>query len=286
MKAKAWPVGKDVVTTEDLRREFGKRMGLPILLDPNQLKRTIKDGITQKQWVYYDAEEGVGYGPNSPTPLVKVSEDVELYTIDEAKRKGLKIKGEAVAAETCPICGNPAPLCTCGTGCPKCGQDPCVCVKPTRVQAEGAPGQVFQKIADLCADQKVEVLSRLVIRIEGTGKTGAAEARSLGLAIPQLGKGQFVVEQRLATEFGGVEYLQVDFKGSWDRYKRLKGVTDAFGQEATKVVVTSVLRAEFSDGLPVDAAQFQTIRDVFTALEMGKLSVEATWTEGKGGVGQ
>jgi len=286
LKAKAWPVGKDIVTTEDLRREFGKRLGLPILLDPNQLKRTIKDGISQKQWVYYDAEEGAAYGPNSPTPLVKISEDVELYTVDEAKRKGLKIKGEEVAAETCPVCRNPAALCTCGAGCPTCGQDPCVCARPTLVHAEGAPAQVFQKIADLCADQKVGVLSRLVIRLDGSGKTGAAEARSLGLAIPQLGKGQFVVEQGYTAEFGPSEYLRVDFKGSWDRYKRLKGVTDAFGQEATKVVVTSVLKAEFSDGLTVDGPQFQTIRDVFVALEMGKLSVEATWTPGQGGSGR
>jgi hypothetical protein len=36
----------------------------------------------------------------------------------------------------------------------------------------------------------------------------------------------------------------------------------------------------------VDGPQFQTIRDVFTALEMGKLSVEAAWTEGQGGSGR
>ena len=286
LKAKAWPAGKDVVTAEDLRKAFTQRIGLPILLDPNQLKRTIKDGITQGQWIYYDAEEEVAYGRNSPTPLVKVSEDVELYTVEEAKRKGLKIKGEEVPSETCPICGNPAPLCTCGKVCPKCGQDPCACAKPTRLHAEGAPGQVFQRIADQCADHKVTTLTRLIIRVEGSGKAGAAEARSLGLAIPQLGKGQYFIEQRLATEFGSTESLEVIFRGSWDRYKRLKTVTDAFGQEASKVAVATTLMAEFADGLPVDGPQFQTIRDVFAALEMGKLSVDAEWAEAPGGKSQ
>ena len=286
LKAKAWPAGKDVVTTEDLRKAFAQRIGLPILLDPNQLKRTIKDGIAQRQWIYYDAEEEVAYGASSPTPLVKVSEDVELYTVEEAKRKGLKIKGEEVSPETCPVCGNPAPLCTCGKVCPKCGQDPCICAKPTRLHAEGAPGQVFQRIADQCADQKVTTLTRLIIRVEGSGKTGAAEARSLGLAIPQLGKGQFFIEQRLATEFGTTESLEINFRGSWDRYKRLKTVTDAFGQEASKVAVTTTLKAEFPDGLPIDGPQYQTIRDVFAALEMGKLAVDAEWAEAPGGKSQ
>ncbi len=278
LKAKAWPVGKDTVTTDELRKAFAQRIGLPMLLDPNQLRRTIKDGIAQGQWVYYDAEEEAAYGAGSPTPLVKVSEEVELYTVEEARRKGLKIKGEEVAPETCPICGNPGHLCTCGKACPKCGQDPCACTKPSRVHAEGTPGQVFQRIVDLCADHKVTALSRLTIRVEGAGKTAAAEARSLGLAIPQLGKGSFFVEQRLATEFGAAESLEVSFRGGWDRYKRLKTVTDAFGQEASKVAVATTLRAEFADGLHVGGAQYQTIRDVFAALEMGKLSVEAEWT--------
>jgi hypothetical protein len=122
--------------------------------------------------------------------------------------------------------------------------------------------------------------------VEGSGKTGAAEARSLGLAIPQLGKGQFFIEQRLATEFGTTESLEINFRGSWDRYKRLKTVTDAFGQEASKVAVTTTLKAEFPDGLPIDGPQYQTIRDVFAALEMGKLAVDAEWAEAPGGKSQ
>jgi hypothetical protein len=132
---------------------------------------------------------------------------------------------------------------------------------------------------DQCADHKVTTLSRLFIRVEGSGRTGAAEARSLGLAIPQLGKGQFFIEQNLTTEFGSAESLIVTFKGSWDRYKRLKTVTDPFAQEASKVSVVTTLRAEFPDGLPVDGPQYQTIRDVFTTLEMGKLIVDAEWAE-------
>jgi hypothetical protein len=282
LKAKGWPVGQTVVTTEDLRKAFAQRIGLPILLDLGQLKRTIRDGVKQGQWVYYPTEEQIGYGATSPSPLVQLSDNVELYTVEAAKERGIKLKGE-MPDEVCPVCGNPAATCTCAKVCPRCGQDPCRCEKPHSLHAEGSPAQVFQRIADQCADQKVTVLTRLFVRLDGTGRTGAAEVRSLGLAIPQLGQGQFSLEQNLTAEFGVAESLVVNFRGPWDRYKRLKNVTEPLAQEAAKFAASTTLRADFPAGLSVDGAQFQTIRDVFATFEMGRLIVDAEWadTEGK-----
>lgn len=64
-------------------------------------------------------------------------------------------------------------------------------------------------------------------------------------------------------------------RGAWNRYKRVKTLTDAFGQEATKISVKMTLRADFPDGLEVDNGDYQTIRDIFTTLGMGKLTVDA-----------
>lgn len=271
VKARAWDTGQTMISTEDLRRAFARRMGLRILLDLNQLKKTIRNGISQNVWVYYDSAEGVGYGAASPPPAIQISEDALLYTLEETRRLGLRIKGEpeVIGPEpTCPVCHQPTSRCT-------CGQESTVVTPAIRLHAEGAPAQAFQRLLDQCGDQKVGSLRRLIMHIEGQGKEGATEARSLGLAIPQLGKGEYHLEQNFNAEFGGGESLSLTFTGSWDRYKRLKQVTDAFGQEASKLVVRTTLRADFPGGLAVPSDQFQTIHDVFTTLSFGRMVIDA-----------
>lgn len=273
VKARAWDTGQETISTEDLRRAFARRMGLRILLDINQLKKTVRNGINQGVWVYYDTEAQIGYGSKSPAPMVQISEDVILYTPEEAKRLGLRIKGEREEdtghEATCEVCHRPKSQCICGKEI--------VDVVPTiRLHAEGAPAQAFQGILDQCYDQGVTSLSRLFVRIEGTGKEGATEARAMGLAIPQLGKGQFRVEQSFNAEFGEDELLSLTFNGDWNRYKRLKQVTDPFGYEASKLLVRTTLRADFLDGLAVESDQFQTIHEVFTTLGFGHMVLDAS----------
>lgn len=104
VKAKAWPMNAVSVSTEDLRREFCKRLGLKVLLDINQLKKTIREGVQKGIWIYYLASEGIGYGEPSPNPMVEISEDATLYTLEEAKRVGIKIKGAEPDPQICPVC--------------------------------------------------------------------------------------------------------------------------------------------------------------------------------------
>ena len=279
VKAKAWDAGHTTISTEDLRRAFARRLGLPILLDLNQLKKTIKNGIGQGTWIYYDAVEQCGYGANSPAPLVQISEDAALYTPEEAKRLGLRIKGEEVIVtqKTCPVCGQPAEQCTCDRPepCPRCGHYPCTCAQRTRLHAAGAPAQAFQALVDQCNDQGVGAIARLEIAIEGTGREGATETRAIGLSIPQLGRGQYRLEQTFNAEFGASDSLSVNFDGDWERYKRLKQVTDAFGQEASKLSVRTLLRIEYPEGLAVASDPFQTMHEVFTTLGFGRMVLDA-----------
>ena len=278
LKSKAWPVNQESLSTEELRRAFAQRLGLPLLLDVGQLKRTIKEGIKHGVWVYYDPRENIGYGPNSPSPLVQLDDDTLLYLPEEAQRLGLKLKGDTdkkIDEITCPVCGQPAAACTCDQVCPNCKHYPCTCTKLDRLQATGSPAQVFQALADQCADQKVPALRRLRLVLEGSGKEAAQDTRSLGLAIPQLGKGTFTLRQTLTMEFGSTSSCKVEFAGPWERYKRLKQITDAFAQEADKLTVRTEVTAEFAEGLAPDSDQFQTMRDVLTAMGLGKITVEA-----------
>jgi hypothetical protein len=186
---------------------------------------------------------------------------VLLYTPEEAQRLGIKIKGTEGEQRTCAVCKKPESECICDR------EDEPVEKRPTRVQAEGPPAQSFQAVADQCHDQKVQELRRVSVRVEGLGKDAAKDARSLGLAIPQIGKATIFIEQRMVLEFGGSEKFTVDFTGSWDRYKRIKTLTDALSQEASNASVKLVMRAEFEGpGLEVTGEQFQTMRDVFNNL--------------------
>jgi hypothetical protein len=236
--------------------------------------------------VYYDAHEQVGYGKPSPSPLIQISDDDVLYVPAEAARCGIKIKGvEEPNPQVCPLCGNDP--CTCaggGDGGSGGGDGDEKKTGLLRVRAEGAPAQVFQKIADEFHDVKAERIGRLVLRCEGAGQEAASDARALGLAVPQLGKGQYRIEQSFAAEFGKSgegERVKVEFTGTWDRYKRVKQITDEFGKETAQVNVRTSLTAAFPDGLALDSTQFQTMRDVFTQLGMGKIVAEAEQSKAK-----
>ncbi|NLE59167.1 MAG: hypothetical protein GX616_12460, partial [Planctomycetes bacterium] len=276
LKAKAWPANSPSVTTEDLRKAFAQRLSLRILLDINQLKRTVKEGVNKGLWVYYPTDEAIGYGTASPAPLVQVSDESVLYTLEEAKRLGLKIKGEEPAVEKCPLCGHMP--CTCGEEEEGGGEKP----KAQRFTAAGAPAQAFQAIADQAHDNETANLRRMNLQIEGIGKEVAKDARSIGLAIPQMGKAEFLIEQAMKLEFGPGERFDLNFAGTWERYKRVKGLTDSLSQEAANASVRMAVRVEFPDGLAVGEEQFQTIRDVFDSLGIGRVSIEA-YPAGDGG---
>lgn len=277
LKDKAWPHGQTELTTEDLRREFAKRIGLRILLDPNQIKKTIKMGVSQGSWVYFDAGEQAGYGQVSPAPLVELSQDAMLYVPDEAKRLGIRIKGEEQPPgdATCPLCGK--------LPC-ECGEEGGGLVTSSLLTAvaEGAPAQALQLIADQFADKGGPAIGVLKISCEGNGPSAAADARALGLAIPQFGKGVYRIRQSITCEFGegsNGDTFTSTFVGAWDRYKRLKQLTDAFAQEASKLRVDITMEAAFGGGLPTDGDQFQAIRDVLTALQLGKVKIQANELE-------
>lgn len=274
LKARAWDMGQTHLSTEDLRKAFARKMNLRMMLDLNQLKKTIRNGIEQNVWIYYAAAEQMGYSAESPSPAIQIGDEAQLYVPEEYERLGWPIKGvtpiiqpEVVTqVERCPICKNPIDECTCGTVLP-----------PVReaLQGEGAPGQAFQRLFDLCVDQEIEWLRQLTINIQGDGQPGANEVRALGLSIPQMGKGNYWVEQSLTAEFDGAEQIHVTFKGSWDRYKRLKQVTDTFAQEGRKFNARTTLNAEFPQGLEVKGEQFRTIHDVFAQMGFGHMTVTA-----------
>lgn len=282
VKSKAWDQNQQSMTTEDLRKAFARKVSLRVLLDVGQLNKTIQNGVQTKTWLYYDSGEQFAYDQDSPPPKWQISDSTILYTQQEASRLQLHVKGKwKPPAETggvgsdvarCPVCGNPEDECICGVTV--------VGTKtiPTKLQGAGTIAQAFQKIADEAQEYGITHLRQLFIRVEGTGKQGAADMRALGLAIPQFGKASFTADQQLIAEFGKgaeAESLQQNFRGGWERFKRIKSVNDTFSQEADSFKIALRVGAEFKEGLEVGTQQFQTIRDVLAALDVSKVTLEA-----------
>jgi len=279
-KSRGWDTHQTSMTTEELRESFARRLGLPILLDIHQLKKTILNGIKGHVWVYYDAGAELGYDADSPPPAVQVSGEVYLYLPEEAARLNLPIKGKVDRLKLppepeCPLCGHPQSQCT-------CGEDVTLTPRPEPLRAQGVPQQAFQHLLDLCQDQKVTRLSTLRVTLRGDGAAGARNLRMLGLAVPQLGKGGFQVELTYNAEFGERQYLSSRAMLDWELYRRLKQVTDALAQEAAKFVMTIALVARFPDGLEVQGEQFRTIHEVMTTVGLDTVELEAEALEAVG----
>ena len=284
LKSKAWGRNQASMTTEDLRKSFARKIGLKILLDLGQLRKTIENGVKTKVWIYYDTREKFGYDRDVPPPAWEISDQTILFLPEEAERLNIRIKGKWTpppppdggtptppsGLETCPVCGNPQGQCTCGIDV-EVG-------KPQKVGGAGAVAQAFQQVLDQCQEHNIKSLNKVFIKIDGTGKQGAMSSRSLGLAIPQFGKGQFYINQKVHAVFeldSDKETFIQEFQGTWDRYKRLKNIVDAFGDEANEFKVEMRIQAVFQDGLEVNGDQFLGMRDVLATLDVGRIVLEA-----------
>ncbi|HIP88189.1 MAG TPA: ATP-binding protein [Anaerolineales bacterium] len=280
VRSKAWDVNQKSMTTEELRQAFARRLGLPMLLDLNQLKKTVLNGIRSGVWIYYDATIGLGYDAESPPPAVRIDSDAHLYLPEEAARLDLPIKGKVktdviVGPEpTCPICGRPRSRCICAEEI----EEP---TPREPLRGEGVPQQALEQLLDRCHDRGVTHLASLRITVQGDDRTGAKDMRTLGLVVPQMGKGEFRIEQSYNAEFDDGQHISMRALLDWSLYKRLKQVTDGLAQEATKFTTRIVLTARFPNGLEIGGEQFETIRGALTMVGLGRITVEGEPFEGE-----
>lgn len=123
--------------------------------------------------------------------------------------------------ETCPFLGH--------VEC-QCGDEPGpVTVKMLIATENGSLGKVFQRIADKFHEAEREFIGDLAINCEGV-----PNLLSLGLAVPQVSKGDYRVALQLAAFGAGAAdgILPAEFTGEWSRYKRLRTVLEAQAGEA------------------------------------------------------
>lgn len=89
LRQKAWPKDADETTAAALDAYFWQDHSVALVLDPNLLKESIRDGVKNGTWVYYDADQGKTWTANDPPPPVSLDESAKLYTPAKAEALGL-----------------------------------------------------------------------------------------------------------------------------------------------------------------------------------------------------
>lgn len=270
VRQKAWPANADRATPRRVLKEFAARTGLPVLLDVNILKETVRLGIRAGQWLYFDPAKQCAYSDDSPgSPLVEVTDDVELIIPGAAE--GVSICGKQdpgpVPASTCPVCGNPENACTCGAG---------VAPPPGQLKGEGSPTQAFQRVADLAQDRKIGRVATVEIRAAGTGRELRHDLQAMALAVPQLPKGDKHVEVKGTFDLPGGDRLAIEFDGSWNRYRRISDTVQKAAKDAHSGTGHITLRLTFPSPVEPAGSEIGSIRDTFARINPGHVEVVAS----------
>ena len=267
VRQKAWPANAERTTPRQLQKEFASRIGLKILLDVNKLKETIKLGIRANQWLYFDPRKECAYSNESPTsPLVELTDDVELILPEASAGVPICGKVQQPVVETCPVCGNPQDQCTCAVPPP---------TKATEIRADGAPGQAFQQLVDTGQEQGVPRIAALEIRTEGTGADFARDLLAVALVVPQLPKAEIRVSMSGAFDIDDGSHLKVEYSGPWARYREIHDVLQKAGKGVTDASGYLALGLSFPTAIEVDGREVGDMRDTFTQLNPGKISIRA-----------
>jgi len=110
LRSKAWPKDAGEVSTEAIVDSFWEDHGAQIILDMTILRDTIREGIRNGAWVYWDAAAERAWTDKDPATAVQIGGEYVLYTPEYAQEKGLlgrpvKFEDIAVALDAAQITG-------------------------------------------------------------------------------------------------------------------------------------------------------------------------------------
>lgn len=263
VKNKAWAPDQQEMTTEDLRKEFAKRVGLKMLIEPGQLKKTIRRGVQQGNWIYYDTASKTAFGKDTEEPCIELSDDVILYTEEKAIQLRILPRTEIVEpVDTCPLCGN--------TPC-DCPIVPTPSEKgPFSATQTGVPSKALMALMDSLTEAKVEKLGSLSIELQGGSADTSIDLRRLGLAKPQLPAGEVEVSLEMSAQTG-IDRLEITYRGFWDGYSRIRAAAEAALSESQKRSITFRLGSVYKEGVPARET-LQSVREILMQLGLNSLS--------------
>lgn len=101
LRQRSWPKDATEVTTEAIANSFWEDHGAQIVLDPTLLRDTIRDGVRNGAWVYWDAAAQRAWTAQDPATQVQIGSEFALYSLERAQELGLfgrPVKYDDIAA--------------------------------------------------------------------------------------------------------------------------------------------------------------------------------------------
>jgi len=89
LRSKCWPVAATEVTTQAVADAFWVDHSAQIILDVTMLRDTIRDGVRNATWVYWDTTTERAWTDKDPAPQIQIGSEFVLYTPEHAAELGL-----------------------------------------------------------------------------------------------------------------------------------------------------------------------------------------------------
>lgn len=247
-KSRAWPTHQKVVNAKTFKDWFYQNFRLPIPTKIEVIKNTIKDGVKEKLWVFFDGENTFVH--NEKLSKIPLTDDHELILLDEAKRRGLCNEN--------------------GEKCPKCKKWPCECKedeegkkkKKKKEEKEpeykpklfkfntgmGSADLIVKKLKERIEQDKPNVISELEIATNTIN--GGQSFITLFIHLPNSESIILDLEiNRSDNTSLSIKKLQISFSGEKEDYREFYNSIKSF-MESKKLSCKISLTLTFKEGTP------------------------------------
>ena len=262
---------KGQITTGELRGEFRRDPGLPMLIGDDIFVRAIRRGIDSGEYVYRRGE--LLYGIGDPTALIEIDEQSVVFTMEYAKEQGIWPRPASKKPD--PPGSKP------GTEMPDTETDPdkepgggkLKVAEPGSFTAEGVLKEALTKLWEQARTRKVEKIAELSIRMFEAGDA----FRLLG-AVGGVSGAEKTVEFKGGYETPDGSSLKIDFQGTVTEAQPLKEFLDAQMRAAPDKDLHSAFKLKFDGGLSMAGTAAETLTDKLARFASGAAYVSATAT--------
>jgi hypothetical protein len=280
------PLRKGQISTLELRGEFRRDVGLPILIGDSVFSRGIREGVKRSEYVYQYREKL--YGPGDPETHIDISEDAFVCTMAFAKERGIwppppppPLPGEAKNSATLgngsgagapfQLPGGPIPIPSPFPG-PSVGGT--ALLSGTAVRSftqEGPLRQALTRLFEDARSARVANFASLSIRL--TELLDASRMLTVSNGIPGAAVG-VKMEGHYETAAGGA--FQFEFEGPTEDAVALRDFLTAEFRAASEKECVTVFNLSYAQGLMLEGDAPEKLIEKLTQQAVGAAYVVAS----------
>ena len=280
----AWPQGQQILTTRELSRLFKTRPRLPMLLNEHRLRETIRKGIEQEAWGYFDGKRvWTRYSEALSEADIRLDSEHELWLPQVVTQRGYCPRcgyspcrcGPSQPPELCPRCGKPLPQCTCPRGL--------VVFQSSRT----GPQKAFTEFTDWARDHQVPQVAWLEVQCYDRpadlqqvwiGMTSLCEPRHLtvtfegAVELPVFAPPSEAAEARR-------DNVSVTYQGRGDNYRRVyeffQGLAGSLQSGSGALTFAATFQAHLAQPLAPEAREIDDLRRRLVQSEVSQITLRA-----------